>query len=110
MTKGKGVDVVLDSLAGEGLVASWECIAPYGRFLEIGKRDIFSHQNLPMFRFARNVTFSAIDIASMELERPWLIQEASDTILGLVMAEKLRPVHPLHVYKISDLEQAFRYM
>lgn len=110
MTKGKGVDVVLDSLAGEGLVASSECIAPYGRFLEIGKRDIFSHQNLPMFRFARNVTFSAIDIAAMELERPWLIQEASDTILGLVMAEKLRPVHPLHVYRISDLEQAFRYM
>ena len=110
VTKGKGVDVVLNSLAGEGLVASWECIAPYGRFLEIGKKDIFSHQRLPMFQFAKNVTFSAIDIASMELERPWLIQETLNTILGLVMAKKLRPVHPLHVYKISDLEQAFRYM
>lgn len=77
LTKGKGVDVFLNSLAGEGLVASWECTAPCGRFLEIGKKDTFSHQNLPMFQFSRNVTFSAIDIASMELERAWLIQEAS---------------------------------
>lgn len=110
MTKGKGVDIVLNSLAGDGLVASWECIAPYGRFLEIGKKDIFSHQKLPMFQFAKNVTFSAIDIASMEIERPWLIQEALNIILGLVMAKKLRAPQPLHVYKISELEQAFRFM
>lgn len=36
MTKGKGVHVILNSLSGDSLVASWECIAPYGRFLEIG--------------------------------------------------------------------------
>lgn len=110
MTKGKGVDIILNSLAGDGLVASWECIAPYGRFLEIGKKDIFSHQKLPMFQFAKNVTFSAIDIASMELERPWLIHEALNTILGLVMANKLHAARPLHVYKTSELEQAFRFM
>ena len=109
-TKGKGVDVVLNSLAGDGLVASWECIAPYGRFLEIGKKDIYSHQTLPMFQFAKNVTFSAIDIASMELERPWLIQEALNTVFDLVMAKKLRPAQPLHVYKTYEFDQAFRFM
>lgn len=41
LTNQKGVDVVLNSLAGDALVASWECIAPYGRFIEIGKKDIF---------------------------------------------------------------------
>ena len=110
MTQGNGVDVVLNSLAGDGLVASWECVAPYGRFLEIGKKDIYSHHTLPMFQFAKNVTFSAIDIASMELERPWLIQEALNTIFDLVVAKKLRPAQPLHVYKTCEFEQAFRFM
>ncbi|CAP61647.1 uncharacterized protein PODANS_0_490 [Podospora anserina S mat+] len=43
LTAGRGVDVVLNSLAGDALVVSWECVAPFGRFVEIGKRDIFSH-------------------------------------------------------------------
>ncbi|KAM0794237.1 reducing type I polyketide synthase [Usnea florida] len=110
MTRGNGVDVVLNSLSGDRLVASWKCVAPYGRFLEIGKKDIYSHQTLPMFQFAKNVTFSAIDIASMELERPWLIQEALITIFDLVMTKKLRPAQPLHVYKTWEFEQAFRFM
>jgi NADPH:quinone reductase-like Zn-dependent oxidoreductase len=40
LTNGKGVDVVLNSLAGEGLRQSWLCVAPFGRFIELGKRDI----------------------------------------------------------------------
>ena len=59
-TSGRGVDVVLNSLAGDGLRASWELVAPHGRFLEIGKRDILAHESIPMFKFADNVTFSAI--------------------------------------------------
>ena len=110
MTGNRGVDIVLNSLAGEGLIASWECIAPYGRFLEIGKKDIYSHHKLPMFQFAKNVTFSAIDIASMELERPWLIGKELKTILALVAEKKLRIAQPLHLYKVSDIEQAFQFM
>lgn len=110
MTKGRGVDVILNSLSGDSLVASWECIAPYGRFLEIGKKDIFSHQKLPMFHFAKNVTFSAIDIASMAQERPRLVREALKSILDLVKAKKLHAAQPLHVYKASEIEQAFRFM
>lgn len=40
MTNGKGVDAVLNSLAEEGLRQSWLCVAPFGRFIELGKRDI----------------------------------------------------------------------
>lgn len=46
MTKGKGVDVILNSLSGEGLRGSWECIAPLGRFIEVGKRDVYNFGNL----------------------------------------------------------------
>ena len=40
MTNAKGVDVVLNSLAGEGLRQTWLSVAPFGRFIELGKRDI----------------------------------------------------------------------
>ncbi len=56
LTGGRGVDVAFNSLSGEGLVASWERVAPFGRFIEIGKKDIIASNSLPMAQFARNVS------------------------------------------------------
>lgn len=54
MTGGRGVDVVLNSLSGDGLTASWGCVAPFGRFLETGRRDIDAGGQLPMAPFIKN--------------------------------------------------------
>jgi NADPH:quinone reductase-like Zn-dependent oxidoreductase len=110
LTSNYGVDVVLNSLSGQGLIASWESIAPFGRFLEIGKKDIESHGKLPMFPFAKNVTFSVIDVAEMTSERPLLIAKVLKAVIPLVVAGKLRTAQPLQVYGISDIEKAFRSM
>jgi NADPH:quinone reductase-like Zn-dependent oxidoreductase len=110
LTKGKGVDVVLNSLAGDALVASWECIAPYGRFIEIGKRDIFSHNTLPMYQFARNVSFSAVDIGAMTKERPELIGDILKHVTDLFNQGKLRTPSPMKVFPVTDVESAFRYL
>jgi NADPH:quinone reductase-like Zn-dependent oxidoreductase len=109
-TGGRGVDLVLNSLAGEELRASWECIAPYGRFLEIGKKDIFSHGKLPMFQFAQNVSFSAIDIAAMTKERPQLIQKSLKAVVDLLVQKKISVASPLRVYSVHEIEDAFRYL
>lgn len=110
LTKNRGVDVVLNSLAGDALVASWECIAPFGRFIEIGKKDIFSHNSLPMFQFARNVSFSAIDLASMAQERPDLIQSGLRDVTTLFKCQVLHMPSPMKSFPISDVEGAFRYL
>ncbi|KAM3072030.1 hypothetical protein ACMFMF_007424 [Clarireedia jacksonii] len=110
LTSGRGVDVVLNSLSGEGLAASWECIAPYGRFIEIGKKDIFSHNTLQMYHFARNVTFSAVDLSNMSTERPELLLKSLNAILSLVAKGELKPSQPMQVYGVSELEKAFRRM
>lgn len=47
-TNGRGVDVVLNSLAGEALRVSWHCLKKFGRFLEIGKADLFANTGLDM--------------------------------------------------------------
>ena len=62
MTKGKGVDVVLNSLVGEALRKTWECIAMFGRFIEVGKKDILANTGLEMMPFLRNVTFASVNL------------------------------------------------
>lgn len=110
LTADRGVDVVLNSLSGDGLIASWECIAPYGRFVEIGKNDILSNSKLPMLQFERNVSFTATDLAGMSIDRPHIIRAALETVFSLLEEGKLDLVHPLQVRGIADIEQAFRQM
>lgn len=61
-TSGRGVDVVLNSLTGELLHESLVACANFGRFVEIGKRDILDHGRLDMAIFARNISFMAFDL------------------------------------------------
>ncbi len=110
LTNNKGVDVVLNSLAGDALVASWECIAPFGRFLEIGKKDIFSHNKLPMFPFGKNVSYSGVDLTAIMRDRPELVQEALREIIGLFSKKALRVPEQRKLFPISEVEQAFRYL
>ena len=64
-TNGKGVDVVVNSLTGDLLHASWRCCANFGRFVEVGKRDIVDAGKLDMDVFFRNVTFTAFDLTEL---------------------------------------------
>ena len=52
-TNDRGVDVVLNSLAGEALRVSWHCLNKFGRFLEIGKADLFANTGLDMKVFCK---------------------------------------------------------
>ena len=110
VTHGRGVDVILNSLSGQGLKASWECISPFGRFLEIGKADILSHKTLQMTQFAKNVSFAAIDLMGIIQERPLLLQNLFQNMMTLVKQGKLQPAQPLNILPISEITQAFRHL
>jgi NADPH:quinone reductase-like Zn-dependent oxidoreductase/acyl transferase domain-containing protein len=62
VTNGNGVDVVLNSTHGEALQESWNCLADFGRFVEIGKRDIIENNGLEMKNFLRNVWHLSIPL------------------------------------------------
>lgn len=64
-THGKGVDVVLNSLSGELLHASWNACASFGRFIELGTKDIGDSGKLDMHVFKRGATFSALDLGRL---------------------------------------------
>lgn len=107
MTKNRGVDVVLNSLSGDGLTASWESVAPFGRFIEIGRRDVDSRERLPMAPFINNLSFICVDLANVVEQRPLLDRRMLQTILSMIEAQKLYPPTPLHIYQLQDIEKAF---
>lgn len=68
-TNGRGVDVVLNSLAGELLQASWKCVAEFGKMIEIGKRDFMEHGTLGLEAFGGNRAFFGVDLIRL-VEKP----------------------------------------
>lgn len=64
-TQGRGVDVVLNSLAGPAIEAGLRCLAEGGRFVELGTRDIYEERALSLSSFRKGLSFSAVDLAGM---------------------------------------------
>jgi NADPH:quinone reductase-like Zn-dependent oxidoreductase len=110
LTKNRGVDVVPNSLAGETLHVSWGCVAPFARFTEIGKRDIYSNRRLEMFPFSKNIAFSSCDLETvMKLDQPLmrsLLQEA----MMLWEQGVFRKTTPLNLFPYSEIESSFRLL
>jgi NADPH:quinone reductase-like Zn-dependent oxidoreductase/aryl carrier-like protein len=108
-TGGQGVDVVLNSLAGEAIPKSLSTLRANGRFLEIGKRDIYQNSQLEMGYLRNNVSFFAIDLVPMLTERPDFCATMLRELEQGFANGTLRPL-PLQVFPISEVESAFRYM
>lgn len=108
-TRGRGVDLVLNSLAGDKLLASVRCLAPGGRFLEIGKLDMSNNTGIGMSVFLKNTTFHGIlldalfDAAGDGEEKRAVVRCVSEGIAS----GAVRPL-PATVYTDQQLEQAFR--
>lgn len=103
-TNRRGVDVVLNSLGGELLQQTWNCIAPFGRFVDIGKADIIANNMLPMGPFDRNVTFSAVDLVVVHEQAKPLMKKIMRDVLQLFSRyPQLHEPKPLHVYAPSKI-------
>ena len=91
-TNGRGVQVVLNSLAEEKLQASLRCLARHGRFLEIGKYDLSNNTPLGMALFLKNVSFHGILLdAIFEEDNPEWIQ-VSDLLTNGIKSGKCKPL------------------
>ncbi|KAJ5896473.1 Highly reducing polyketide synthase sdnO [Penicillium subrubescens] len=108
LTGDKGVDVVLNSLSGEWLNDSWECVARLGTFVEIGKTDIYKRSHLSMAPFDRSITFAAVDLVVLfetQIER---MNDEFQTVMGMFESGILTPVAPVTAIPVSNIEEAFR--
>ena len=109
ITGGRGVDIVLNSLAGDFIAKSLEVLAPYGRFIELGKRDIYDDRRVGLKAFRRSIGYFTVDFAAMIQERP----EYTASLFADVMEalEKGRwPALPVATYPVSRVVEAFQFI
>lgn len=110
MTKDKGVDVIVNSLAGEALRASFHCLAYFGRFVEIGKRDIMANGKIDMFPFSRCATFTAVDLVALAEKARGTASCMIQAAIDLHAEGKLHVCKPLNLHSFGELEDAFRML
>ncbi|KAJ4403512.1 hypothetical protein N0V85_005079 [Neurospora sp. IMI 360204] len=110
LTKGRGVDVVVNALSGDALRATWDCVAPFGRFVEVGKVDIYSSARLNMDKFKYNVTFGFVDVGYMANNDGLHFNAILEDCMRLVRDGAIQQLHPVQVYPFGQIQDAFRYM
>ena len=108
-TGSQGVDAVLNSLAGEGIDQSIRLLRPFGRFLELGKRDFYADNTLRLRPFRNNISFFGIDVDQFIKERPSLGQKLFTEIMEHFTSGELRPLQ-YSLYTADEVENAFRAM
>jgi 1-acyl-sn-glycerol-3-phosphate acyltransferase len=107
VTRGCGVDVVLNSLSGEAIAKGLSVLAPRGRFLEIGKADIYRNSDLALQHFSRNLSFFAIQIDLLcDVDRVVLRERMQRMVEGIEDGT-LAPL-PTQVFPLSSLEEGLR--
>lgn len=106
-TEGYGVDVVLNSLPGAAQRAGIELLALGGRFVELGKRDIYGDSRLGMFPFRRNLSLFAVDLALLTFSHPDTVRRLLTTVYQRTAAGEL-PLPRSTRYPIHDAAAAVR--
>ena len=109
LSSGEGVDVVLNSLSGEAMERSLGVLRPFGRFLELGKRDFYGNTAVGLRPFRHNISYFGIDADQLPTRRPKLAAKMFGEIADLLRQGALRPL-PHRVMGFAEAVDAFRLM
>jgi NADPH:quinone reductase-like Zn-dependent oxidoreductase/acyl carrier protein len=109
VTAGAGVDIVLNSLAGKAIAKGISALAPYGRFLELGKRDLYQNSKLGLWDFRKNLSFFAIDLGGLIADKPSFVRSLLTEVSRHIENKTFRPL-PHRVLPVSRVLEAFRHM
>ncbi len=108
-TGGAGVDVVLNSLAGAAIPAGLSTLAPYGRFVELGKRDVYDNTAVGLWPFRNNLAYFMVDLERMCRERPAQVGALLREVVTRIEEGRLSPL-PTQAFPAAEAGAAFRHM
>ncbi|KAH7168199.1 hypothetical protein DER46DRAFT_679392 [Fusarium sp. MPI-SDFR-AT-0072] len=105
-TDRKGVDLALNSLSDELLHAAWKCIAPFGKMVEICKRDFIGSGKLDMSSFEDARSYSCVGLDQLCFSA----EPLQKSVVDLYKSRDIYPIRPIKVYSSQDILDGFRYM
>lgn len=108
-TGGEGVDVVLNSLAGEAVNRNLRVLKPFGRHIELGKRDFYDNTRIGLRPFRNNISYFGVDADQLMRLRPALTRRLYGELMALFDTGVLHPL-PYRAFAADDVVEAFRHM
>ncbi|BAB74378.1 hypothetical protein DSM107007_52650 [Nostoc sp. PCC 7120 = FACHB-418] len=106
-TQGEGVDIVLNSLRGDFIAASFAVLKPQGRFVEIGKIDVWTEEQVKQVK--PNANYFLVDLVDLCQQQPELIQNMLKQLVEEFEQHRLQPL-AAKVFPMNQIVDAFRYM
>ncbi|KAK8144539.1 hypothetical protein G3M48_005656 [Beauveria asiatica] len=110
LTGGAGVNVALNSLAGDAIQETLSVMAPFGRFVEIGKKDMLVNTKLNMQQLENNISLSTVDMTLVAARRPATFQELLSTSLHLIHTKAVHLLEPITAKPAAEVANQFRTM
>jgi acyl transferase domain-containing protein/NADPH:quinone reductase-like Zn-dependent oxidoreductase/acyl carrier protein len=109
ITGGRGVDIVLNSLAGEFMIKSLETLAPGGRFIELGKRDVYQDRRIGLLSFRDNISYHVVDLLAVAMQQPEYTAFLLSEVMARIASGEWKPL-PVTVFPSSEAAAAFRFV
>lgn len=105
----EGVDVVLNSLAGEAMELSLACLRTFGRFVELGKRDYVNNTHMGLRPFSKNLSYFGVDLDQLVVNRPDICEKIYHEVAHQFEIGAFKPL-PHSVFEAPDVADAFHFM
>jgi len=104
-----GVQIILNSVAGEAMERSIALLQPFGHFIELGKRDYVANTHIGLAPFGRNLTYHGVDLDQLVIHRPAVFAAVLDAVMEDLRSGVLSPI-PYRVFAAKEAGEAFRVM
>ncbi|MEE3326801.1 MAG: KR domain-containing protein, partial [Myxococcota bacterium] len=109
LTDGEGVDVVLNALAGEFIPASMSLLKPFGRFVEIGKKDIYADTQMGLYPFRNNLSYYGVDLGQFSVYRKDDLLKMFERLMLRFSSGELSP-SPVREFPLEQSAKGFEYL
>ena len=109
LTDGEGVDVVLNALAGEFIGASMSLLRPFGRFIEIGKKDIYADTQMGLYPFRNNLSYFGVDLGQFSVYRKEDLLKRFEALMLRFSSGELQP-SPVREFPLEDISKGFEFV
>jgi acyl transferase domain-containing protein/NADPH:quinone reductase-like Zn-dependent oxidoreductase/acyl carrier protein len=109
LTKGRGVDVVLNMLSGDDIQRGLNCLAPGGRYIEIAVHALKTSPKLDLSMLVQNQSIYSIDLRQLSLEKGFHGKEILTLLAKLLEAEEIVPIVS-RIYPLNQIKDAFEYV
>lgn len=108
-TDGRGVDIVVNSLAGLAMEQSIKCLAGFGRFIELGKKDYYANTPIGLRDLRRNIAYHGVDVDQLLAGHAGIATRIMNEIArGFSDGDFYVP--PVQIFDASDAHSGFRLM